>query len=195
MGTLETYEEVIRVRLAFKSSISCYFTLPHFSMRAANKIYIKKLITLAVMSGLISGLVSSIHHWYGAIAYNTPWRVGVSYWIAGLVLVVYLLLFVYWKYAGSIIGKIVIWIFLFSAVVFQAGFIMFECVYSHVLKNILFFGGMSLSILEKLYPSPTYHLPDNLFFELTGVLQLVGFVAVWYAYLVFKNRSLIKGPE
>ena len=68
---------------------------------------------------------------------------------------------------------------------------MFECVYSHVLKNIMFFGGVPQSILEKLYPAPAYHLPDNLFFEFTGLLQLVGFVAVWLAYRVFKDRSWV----
>ena len=147
----------------------------------------RKLINLAVISGVIAGLVSSIHHWYGAMAYDTPWRVAVVYWIAGSVLVVYSLLFVYWKNVDNIVGKLAMWIFLFSAVIFQAGFIMFECVYSHVLKNMLYFGGLSQSILERLYPSPAYHLPDNLFFEFTGLLQLVGFVAVWYAYRVFKD--------
>ena len=147
----------------------------------------RKLIILAVVSGVIAGLVSSIHHWYGAMAYDTPWRVAVVYWIAGSVLVVYSLLFVYWKNVDNIVGKLAMWIFLFSAVIFQAGFIMFECVYSHVLKNMLYFGGLSQSILERLYPSPAYHLPDNLFFEFTGLLQLVGFVAVWYAYRVFKD--------
>ena len=147
----------------------------------------RKLINLAVISGVIAGLVSSIHHWYGAMAYDTPWRVAVVYWIAGSVLVVYSLLFVYWKNVDNIVGKLAMWIFLFSAVIFQAGFIMFECVYSHVLKNMLYFGGLSQSILEQLYPSPAYHLPDNLFFEFTGLLQLVGFVAVWYAYRVFKD--------
>jgi hypothetical protein len=116
---------------------------------------------LAVISGLMSGLVSSIHHWYGAIAYNTPWRVSVSYWILGFVLIIYILPCVYWKYAGSIIGKITIWIFLLCAVFFQSGFIMFECVYSHVIKNILFFGGVPQSILDTLYPAPAYHLPDD----------------------------------
>jgi len=65
---------------------------------------------------------------------------------------------------------------------------MFEWVYSHVLKNILFFGGVSQSISEKLYSAPAYHLPGNLFFEFTGLLQLVGFIAAWFAYRVFKDQ-------
>jgi hypothetical protein len=50
---------------------------------------------------------------------------------------------------------------------------------------------MSKPFLDKLYPSPAYHLPDNFFFEFTGLLQLVGFVAVWHAYRVFKDRPWV----
>lgn len=157
-------------------------------MKLSDPAHSKKLILLAVISGIIAGLVSSVHHWYGAVEYNTPWRIAVSYWIMGFVFVIYSLLYVYWKNAGDIAGKVALWLFFSGAVIFQAGFIMFECVYSHVLKNILFFAGVSLSILERLYPAPAYHLPDNLFFEFTGLLQLVGFAAVWFAYRVFKDR-------
>ena len=148
----------------------------------------KKLIILAVISGVVAGIISSIHHWYGAIVYDTPWRAGVAYWIISIVLVVYFLLYIYWKNLDSIVGKICVWLFLFSAVIFQAGFVTFECVYSHVLKNILYFGGASETLLNRLFPAPAYHLPDNIFFELTGNLQLFGFVAVWYGYQVFSNR-------
>ena len=108
-------------------------------MKLSDPAHSKKLIILAVISGIIAGLVSSIHHWYGAVEYNTPWRISVSYWIMGSVLLVYSLLYVYWKNIGDIAGNIALWLFFFCAVVFQAGFIMFECVYSHVLKNILYF--------------------------------------------------------
>jgi len=160
-------------------------------MRFTDPVRSKKHIIVAVVSALIAGMVSSYHHWYGAIAYDTPWRAGVSYWIVGSVLIVYSLLYIYWKFADSMVGKVSLWIFLFCAVIFQAGFTMFECVYSHVLKNILYFGGMPQATLEQLYPSPAYHLPDNLFFEFTGLLQLVGFVAVWFAYRVYQDRPWV----
>jgi len=148
----------------------------------------KKLIIATVFSGIVAGFISSVHHWYGAIVYDTPWRASVAYWIMGIVLVVYSLLYVYWRNLDNVVGKICIWLFLLSAVIFQAGFVTFECVYSHVLKNILFFGGASEALLNTLFPSPAYHLPDNIFFEVTGNLQLIGFVAVWYGYRVFSNR-------
>ena len=148
----------------------------------------RKLIIAAVISGSVAGIISSLHHWYGAITYDTPWRIDVACWIMGIVLVVYSLLYVYWRNPDHVTGKICIWLFLVSAVIFQAGFVTFECVYSHVLKNILFFGGASNTLLNTLFPSPAYHLPDNVFFEVTGILQLTGFVAVWYGYRVFSNR-------
>lgn len=160
-------------------------------MKFAEPAHSKKLILFSVISGLIAGIISAFHHWYGAVVYHTPWRIGVSYWILGTVLVVYSLLYVYWKNSDNITGRISLWLFFFSAVVFQAGFIIFECIYSHVLKNILFFSGIPTYILETLFPSPAYHLPDNMLFELTGLMQLVGFVAVWYAYRVFKNHPIL----
>ena len=148
----------------------------------------RKLIFAAVISAFIAGIVSSGHHWYGAIVYETPWRVEVSYWILGIMLIIYSSLFFCWKFSDRKAGKFALWVFFLGAVVFQTGFTLFECVYSHVLKNMLYFAGASQSILEELYPLPTYHLPDNLFFEFTGLLQLLGFVAAWFAYLVFRDR-------
>ena len=148
----------------------------------------RRLIIAAIISGIVAGMISSGHHWYGAVAYETPWRAGVAYWILGIVLVVYSLLYIYWRNLDNVVGQISIWLFLMSAVIFQAGFVTFECVYSHVLKNILFFGGASDNILNTLFPSPAYHLPDNVFFEVTGNLQVTGFIAVWYGYRVFRSR-------
>lgn len=157
-------------------------------MNFADPVSSRNLILLAVVAGLIAGLVSAFHHWYGAVEYNTPWRLWVSYWILGIALIVYSLLYLYWVNIGNLVGKLSIWLFFSSAVVFQAGFLLFECVYSHVLKNILFFSGTPLSILNIFYPSPAYHLPDNMLFELTGLLQLIGFIAVWFAIRVFRDR-------
>ena len=148
----------------------------------------KRLIISAAVSALAAGLISSGHHLYGAIAYDTMWRAGVSYWILGIVVLLCSLLYIYWRFNHTLMGKIALWIFSFWAVFFQAGFTLFECVYSHVLKDILFFSGVSRPTLELLYPPPAYHLPDNWLFEFTGVMQLAGFVSVWYAYRLFQNR-------
>ena len=148
----------------------------------------KKLILTTIVVNLIAGSVASFHHWYGAVVYDTMWRAGVSTWILAIVVITCSILYFYWKFIDSIIGKLALWLFLSVAVFFQTGFILFEAVYSHVLKNILYFGGVSQPTLQKLFPPPAYHLPDNLFFEFTGVLQLIGLLAAWLSFRVFHER-------
>ena len=49
----------------------------------------------------------------------------------------------------------------------------FEGGYNHVLKDALYFGGASSELMQSLFPTPAYEMPDSLFFELTGVGQLL----------------------
>lgn len=136
----------------------------------------------AAVGTAVAGLVSTAHHLYGAIAYDTPWRLIVSLWIPGFVLIVLSALYLCRRRVGTRVGSIALWIFFLGAVVFQFGFTLFECVYSHVLKNTLYYGGASEEFLLRLFPPPAYHLPDNLLFEFTGLLQLIGLLAVWWSY-------------
>ena len=148
----------------------------------------RQLVIAAALSAMVAGLVSGGHHWYGAVAYDTPWRLQVSYWIAAAPLLVVGLLYVYWRFADKFVSKVALWLVFVTAVVFQTGFTLFECVYSHVLKNVLFFGGLPRTVLERMYPAPAYHLPDNWLFEVLGLLQLAGLVAAWYALRVVLDR-------
>ena len=147
------------------------------------------LIFRAALSLIVAGLISTIHHVYGAVAYETPWRLVVSLWIPAFVILILSMLFLLWKYPTRPVSVIAAWIMLVGGVVFQTGFTLFECVYSHLLKILLFFGGASQAVLERLFPAPAYHLPDNLLFELTGVAQLAGFWAAWCAWRVFKSAT------
>jgi hypothetical protein len=149
----------------------------------------KTIVTRAAISVIVAGMISSAHHVYGAIVYETPWRLLVSLWIPAFVVLVLIALYLHWKFADRVVGVISGWLVFFCGVVFQTGFTLFEYVYSHVLKILLFFAGTPEAILYRLYPAPTYHLPDNLLFELTGVLQLAGFVAAWLAWRVFAQRA------
>ena len=57
---------------------------------------------------------------------------------------------------------------------------MFEGLYNHVVKNLLYFGGASTG-LTRVFPPPTYEMPNDVFFEITGVLQVVpATLAAWY---------------
>lgn len=53
---------------------------------------------------------------------------------------------------------------------------LFEGVYNHLLKNALFYTEASHQTLIFLFPPPTYEMPNDFWFEFTGVLQ--GFVAI-----------------
>jgi len=66
------------------------------------------------------------------------------------------------------------WIVTLLASVILIG--VFEGIYNHILKNILFFSGLPAGSMAKLYPQGTYEMPDNFFFEFTGMLQ--GIVAI-----------------
>lgn len=99
------------------------------------------------------------------------------------------MLYLYYRIPHRPLGRFAVWVVLLAGVVFQTGFTLFECVYSHVLKNALYFGGVSREILLQLFPAPAYHLPDNLWFEITGAAQLAGLWAAWCAWRVFSERA------
>lgn len=145
----------------------------------------------AAIGTIVAGVVSTAHHWYGAFAYDTPWRMAVSLWIPAFTGIAVLALYLYWSRPSTRSGAIAFWTFFFSAVVFQAGFTAFECVYSHVVKNVLYVLGASREFLLRLFPPPTYHLPDDIFFEMSGLLQLVGLLAAWWSFQVFRDRRRI----
>jgi hypothetical protein len=64
---------------------------------------------------------------------------------------------------------------------------MFEGVYNHLLKDVLFFSGIEMETLLALFPPPTYEMPNNFFFEFTGVLQAVLVIPI--GFYLFKNAK------
>ena len=118
-------------------------------------------------------IVTSIHHVYGAVVYDTPWRLHILmvsipviiFTVAGSNFLIKrevpgknLLLLLYWS------------IILIFSVILIGGY---EGVYNHALKNVFFFSGASEPVLDKMFPSSMYVMPNNFLFELTGVMQAV----------------------
>ncbi|QSQ13459.1 hypothetical protein [Myxococcus landrumensis] len=118
--------------------------------------------------------MTSVHHVYGALLYETPWRlhmVAVSA-LTALGLVGSLLFFRARQEGG--LGAAALGFFALLTLALPVGMIgTYEGLYNHVLKNILFFGGASTPLLHTLFPPPMYELPNDFFFELTGNLQVV----------------------
>lgn len=116
--------------------------------------------------------VTSVHHIYGALIYNTPWRLHIL--IASLPMIIFC--GVWNRLAVKENSNFLVWllstmIFIFSICLIGG----YEGIYNHLLKNMLFFAGVNDSILLKLFPPPMYVMPNDFIFEVTGSLQAVIF--------------------
>ena len=135
----------------------------------------------SVISNSLVYLLTSFHHYYGAIVYNTPWRKDVVP-NGGAVMLVAILCLLLYRYVNKK-AFLVIYLLL-TFLVFSIGIGIFEGAYNHLLKDLLYFSGMKLSAWRMLYPAPTYEIPNNLIFETSGIAQF--FVALFQVYYLSK---------
>lgn len=139
-------------------------------------------------------LLTSVHHVYGAIRYHTPWRMHVLL-LSIPVLVVTIILDRMIKRKGFSLKQAWPWIYCSVIFLVAIGMIgVYEGLYNHLLKNILYFGGLPAATMNMLFPSSMYEMPDDIFFELTGVLQgiIVIPLAVYFSRMI--RRLLMKSP-
>jgi hypothetical protein len=128
--------------------------------------------------------MTTIHHVYGVYIYNTPWRVHaaiVSGLATALIAASAWLLQRHWN---DEFGAAALWVFIVvTFLVPFLGFGVFEGGYNHLLKVVLYFAHVSRTLTVRLFPPPTYEMPNNAFFEITGVLQVVpGLTTGYYLY-------------
>lgn len=123
-------------------------------------------------------LLTSVHHAYGAYVYGTPWRlhvVIVSVLIAAAIAACLRVL-------RQKMGTRTLAVGLFTAIIFLFPVLaigLFEGGYNHALKDALYFGGASQGLLQRLFPAPTYEMPNDAFFEVTGAVQLIAGIVTW----------------
>ncbi len=121
-------------------------------------------------------ILTSVHHVYGSIIYNTPWRAHVLFLSVPVIIITVILdRFIQRTENGS--RKYLFWIYwiiILLASVLLIG--LFEGLYNHVLKNIFFFSGLQEERLGKIFPPGMYEMPNDIFFEVTGMMQ--GIIAV-----------------
>src|SRR5262249_21855224 len=137
-------------------------------------------------------LLTTIHHVYGAAIYNTPWRNHVAFISLPAAFFIAVALFASSKYPNTTFGRVELWSAITAIVVIPFRAIgLFEGGYNHVVKNALYFCGAPFNLMRRLFPAPAYELPDDLFFELTGVLQFfIALPAGYYAYrLPYPSRK------
>lgn len=141
-------------------------------------------------------VLTSVHHVYGALLYQTPWRyhavfvslVAAALMAAGLALAR--------TRPTAFAGRLGWWLFVVTTVAIPLGMIgAFEGAYNHVFKNLAYFGGASPATLARLFPPPTYELPNDLWFELTGILQVApAALATWRLVGLFGGRGSESTP-
>jgi peroxiredoxin len=129
-------------------------------------------------------LITSIHHAYGAYIYNTPWRYHAVL-VAGVTApLIFGALAVLRSRRSGLLRTLAQGLFVLGTLgvaVLMIG--TFEGLYNHGVKNLLYFGGASPALMMRLFPPPTYEMPNDVFFEITGILQVVpAAVAAYYLY-------------
>ena len=111
--------------------------------------------TLLASAGVL--ILTVIHHLYGAAIYATPWRHHVAVIVLPVLLV---LIFAYglhqWR-PLTLPGKISMWLFMVLILLFSVGLIgLYEGGYNHLVKNVLFFGGVPRRTLARAAFPPTH---------------------------------------
>jgi hypothetical protein len=136
----------------------------------------------AVLLGWSELVLTSIHHVYGAYAYNTPWRLQVAVFSLFVGLLMAALAFTAHRHRGERIGRLAFWLNMAIILIVPAIVIgVIEGGYNHLVKNIVFFVG-DPALFNRMFPGSTYEAPSNWFFEITGVAQFpLGLCAGWAA--------------
>lgn len=140
-------------------------------MQSAHANHHARTLLTAALSTL--GL-TALHHVYGGIIYGTAWRLHGAFVVVPISLALIVSFALLRRSpntrAGVWAGRVLVLV----AAVFPVFFVgAFEGGYNHALKNILYFGGLSGEAFARLFPPPTYELPNDLLFELSGVAQVL----------------------
>ena len=126
------------------------------------------------LSAWLIYVLTIIHHVYGAIAFDTPWRHHAA--VLGLVGIGATRLFMWGatRWQTPALRQVATVLLLALTVVLAVGLIgVFEGGYNHAVKLLLFFGGAEPETMNRLFPPPTYEMPSDVFFEATGVMQFL----------------------
>lgn len=158
-----------------------------------NAIRIKRARALLVWALATLG-ATAVHHVYGGIRYASPWRMHAAV-VALLVAPLFIGLYLAFRRDPSTRrGRAAGWTLALVGLVYPVLLIgAFEGLYNHVAKNGLYLGGMSRRRLLELFPPPTYELPNDVVFEVTGVLQVVPAALALVALLAFLRA--LRGRE
>lgn len=142
------------------------------------------IATLAVLA------LTVVHHVYGAIRYDTPWRMHVTHVAAIMALLLAGALLLHLRQPAATIGRVARVFFAALALLGPILWIgLFEGGYNHALKLVIAGMPLSQSTFQSLYPPGLYQPAGDWIFEATGVLQLVVAIVALRALLQFWRGS------
>lgn len=139
--------------------------------------------------------LTAAHHAYGAVRYDTPWRLHGALAALGIGLLLAGASSAHRRHPETPLGRFAGWALAIMVLVFPVLAIgLFEGLYNHVAKDVLFFSGAPRDLLARMFPAPTYEMPNDAWFEVSGVLQAVPAAFACGALLRFV-RALRKGAS
>jgi len=135
--------------------------------------------------------LTTVHHLYGAVVYDTPWRFHVAIIAPILAVATARALYLGGSQRGTRPG--IAWTRIAAALIliFPIGLVgLVEGGYNHVIKNLLYLvcGPRSARVF---FPPPLYEMPNNLLFEATGIAQFpLGLVAAHFLIGVLRRARI-----
>ncbi len=146
--------------------------------------------TLLASTGLL--LLTAVHHLYGAVLYDTPWRNHIAVVVAPVLVAMVVAFEIYRRRPSTPLGRTSLFVFAVLTLVVPVGAIgFFEGGYNHLVKDLLFFGGAPSAALDRLFPESLYEMPDDFLFEASGVLQFFfGLYAARWLVRLWRERPL-----
>ena len=135
--------------------------------------------------------VSQCVHKLGGTAFDTPWRYRVPAFVGVAGIAATLLLTRFSTRGGSsVLRQTTTAVLAALTLILAVGLVgVFEGAYNHAIKLLLFFGGAAPETMHRLFPPPTYEMPSDVLFEVTGVLQFVaGLIAARATVALWRGR-------
>ncbi len=158
-------------------------TQPAMSRRTAPRPYLRAgAMAIAVLA------MTTIHHVYGAVIYDTPWRLHIVYISAPVAVAIIAALGFGASREGTPAGRIASWLAIAAILAFPVALIgFFEGGYNHLVKNIVYFArgeeAMMALMPPSLYEPGTVEMPNDVIFEMTGIAQFPLSIATLLAVL------------
>jgi hypothetical protein len=137
----------------------------------------RRIVGQLLAAAAVETLLTIGHFHYGSRLYEDPSRLHVIAPALGFLLLA-LAMSVFYLFRP---GIWTLWpLVAFVAAVYVGLFGIYHGAFGHALKDILFFAGTTPERLGEIFDSPDFVVPDDFFFELTGVATFLAALLVGY---------------